>query len=140
MACLLNDGKEFQKDGVYLMTILEVSFRDMEGDRSVERSIREKVRKLVEAFPRIGFCRITLEEQQRRQRSGKRYRIHIAMTLPERDFVVARESKESEIHEPLARVLRETFSRARRVLREHTKRQRQEIGGPSDGQASALAV
>jgi len=118
------------------MTILEVSFREMEGDKSVERTIREKVRKLVEAFPRIGICRITLEGRQRRQRSGKRYRIRIVMALPEREFVVAGESKGSEVCEPLTRVLADTFSRARRVLREHTKRLREEIEMASDRRAT----
>lgn len=119
------------------MTILEVSFRDMEGNKIIERSIREKVRKLVEAFPGVGCCRITLEEQRKLQRPGKRYRIHIAMTLSEREFVAARESKESEIHELLARFLTDTFSRARRVLREHTKRSREGIETASDTQPRA---
>ncbi|MEN6615565.1 MAG: HPF/RaiA family ribosome-associated protein [Syntrophorhabdus sp.] len=114
------------------MAILEVSFRDLEKNDSIERSIQDKMGKLEEMFPELNSARIALEQPQKHQRSGSPYRIRLHLTVPGKEYVVKRESGEGDMHVPINRVIADAFDAAERVLKDHSAKLRGKIKAPSE--------
>ncbi len=114
------------------MAILEVSFRDIEKNDSIERSIRDRVGKLEETSPELVSVRIAIEQPQKHQRSGSPYRVRLHVTVPGHEYVIKREPGEGDMHVPVNRVIADAFAAAKRVLKDHSAKQRGEIKAPSE--------
>ena len=122
------------------MAILEVSFRDIEKNDGIDRSIRDNVGKLEEVFPELVSVRIAVEKPQKHQRSGNPYRIRVHMAVPGKEYVVKRESGEGDMHVPINRVIADAFAAARRILKDHSAKQRGEIKAPAEDHETAVVA
>jgi ribosome-associated translation inhibitor RaiA len=107
---------------------LEITYRNVQKDDSLETLIFEKSAKLEQVCGHIASCRIAIERPQRHQRSGSSYRVRLDITVPpSNELVVKREAGEGEMHEELSTVIRKVFGSARRKLRKYKEVQRGEI-------------
>jgi len=107
---------------------LEITFRDVEKTESLERLIRERVKKLQQVAHHMTSCRIAVEKPQRHQRTGNPFRVRINMRVPPgHELVVRKEPTEGDMHDDLATVIRKTFNSARRQLKDLVERQQGEM-------------
>jgi cold shock CspA family protein/ribosome-associated translation inhibitor RaiA len=109
------------------MSILEITFRGLEKNESIETLIRKKAAKLEQVCSDLTSCRVAVERPQQHQRAGNPFRVRIDMGVPGHELVVRRESSKGDPHDPLPKVLRDAFNAARRKLREYAKRRQGEM-------------
>lgn len=117
---------------------LEVSFRGVEKTHAVERLIGEQAAKLEQVCDHIVSVRVTVEKPQEHQRNGNPYRVRVIARIPPgHELVAARDPVERDLHDPLDKVIRETFHALGRQVKEVNERQKglmkrhpaQETGG-----------
>lgn len=117
---------------------LEVSFRGVERTHAIERLIDEQAEKLEHVCDHIISIRVTVEKPQEHQRNGNPFRVRvIARVPPGHELVAARDPTERDLHDPLDKVVRETFHALGRQVKEVNQRQKgavkrhpaQEVGG-----------
>lgn len=120
---------------------LEVGFKGVEKTDRVDALIREKVAKLEQVCNYLVSCRITVEAPQQAQQSGNPYRVRLTMRVPPgHDLVVKREMGGEDMHDSLDTVLRDVFSKGRRKLQEHVRKQRGEVKVHPEQQTTATVV
>lgn len=102
---------------------LEITFRDVEHDPSLEELIRTKAAGLDKVCGRITRCRVAVERPHRSERSGNPYRVRIDVTVPPgAEIVVDRSPGKGELHEALETVIKDAFQAGRRQLQELAER------------------
>lgn len=107
---------------------LEVSYRDVEKNDSIETLINEKLEKLEQVYDNITTCRIAIEKPHSYVRSGSQYRVRIELAVPPgKSVIVTREPGSSDMHNPLPAILRDAFAAARRQLKKLGDKQKKEI-------------
>lgn len=109
---------------------LELSIRDVQGvsnDR-IRALVEAQARKLEELAPELIACRVAVEEPQRHQRSGCRYRVRVRATVPPNKVLVASiDPGQSDMGTPLDRVIRDAFQAVARQLRDERARRRGDV-------------
>ncbi len=107
---------------------LEITYRGVDKTDELESLVREKVGKLEQVHDRINGCRIALEKEQDRPRSGSPYRVRLDITVPpSHEIAVDRNPGEGTQYDPLETVIRNAFEAARRQLAELKERQQREV-------------
>ncbi|MBD3161343.1 MAG: HPF/RaiA family ribosome-associated protein [Candidatus Eisenbacteria bacterium] len=104
---------------------LELSFRRVDMTDEIEELIRDQAGKLEQVHDSLVSCRVAVERDQKAPKRGNPYRVRLDIRVPPgQEIIVRRESSQGEIHEELTQVIRESFSSARRQLRELNEKQR----------------
>ena len=107
---------------------LELSFRNVPEQESLETLIREKVDKLESVCDYLTSCRIAVERVQGGGRTGNPYAMRIELGVPGHSQIVVKQEKtEDQSAGPLTALVRDTFAAARRRLQEAVERQRGEV-------------
>lgn len=107
---------------------LEVSFRGVDRTHAMERLIGEQAAKLEHLCDHIVSIRVSVEKPQEHQANGNPYRVRaIARIPPGHELVAARDPTERDLHDPLDKVIRETFHALGRQVKEVNERQKGEM-------------
>jgi cold shock CspA family protein/ribosome-associated translation inhibitor RaiA len=120
--------------------IIEVHYRNVEKTPSIEGLIEEKVAKLQQVCADLISCRVSVERPQQHQRAGNPYRVRLDLKVPGREIVAVRESSKGDMHDSLAKVLRDAFTAARRRLREYMERIQGEVKVHPEREMQAVVV
>ena len=98
---------------------LQITGRDVELTEAIQKSIRQKAKKLELFYDQIMRCRVVVEAPHRRRRKGILYNVRIDIKVPDEDLVVKK-----ELNEDLYVAIRDAFDSARRQLQDYSKRRR----------------
>jgi cold shock CspA family protein len=121
-------GKKPATKGEEMQVPLEVSFRGVERTHAMERLISEQAAKLENLCDHIVSVRVSVEKPQEHQRNGNPFRVRaIARIPPGHELVAARDPTERDLHDPLDKVIRETFHALGRQVKEVNERQKREV-------------
>lgn len=104
---------------------LELTFRGVDVDASIDTLIAEQVNDLESIDHSIVSCHVAVERPQRHQTSGCPYRVRVDVRVPRgHELVVTRNAGEGSLHDGLPAVLRGTFHAVRRQLRSVAEKRR----------------
>jgi cold shock CspA family protein/ribosome-associated translation inhibitor RaiA len=118
---------------------LEITYRDVDKSEAIERLIRRQMGKLERVCQHIISGSVAVERPHKHQRAGSNYRVRVNLLVPPRhEIAVEHTSTEGDLHEPLPKVVRETFEAARRQLQELRQRQRGEVKTHPKQQTDAI--
>ncbi len=107
---------------------LEISYKDIERDETIDNLVNGEVDHLEEVNDHISSCRVSVEKPNEHIRSGSPYRVRIDVTVPPgHEIVSKREPGQGEMHEELTTVILDAFDGARRQLQELSERQDGEV-------------
>lgn len=107
---------------------VQISFKDVIKTPGLEVLIHRKINKLEKICDHIISCRLTIERPQKYPDTGNPYRIRIDLTVPPGHEIVAKQSSsEGNMHDPLEKVIKQTFNAAERQLKELTEKQHREV-------------
>ncbi len=102
-----------------------VTFRNTEAQPDIEKLVRREATKLERYGRRLVSCRVAIEEPQRHQRAGNRYRVRLEIGAGlSRPIVVTREPGDAEMHRDLRTIVLDGFRAARRQLQSSRDRVR----------------
>jgi cold shock CspA family protein len=112
-------------------TPAEVTFRGTTPQPDIEALVRREATKLERYGRRLVSCRVAIEEPQRHQRAGNRYRVRLDIGAGlARPIVVTREPDETDMHRELRTIVLDAFRAARRQLQAARQRVRGEERAP----------
>lgn len=115
---------------------VDVVFRNMESDPTLETSIVERAQALAKVHRRIERCRIVIDRPHQHRVEGGAYAVRIHCAVPGDDVVIETHIPAPELgdresirrrdtrkvaHRDLSVVLHEAFDAARRRLRERAR-------------------
>jgi len=101
-----------------MRTPLEITYRNVSKNDTIDTIIREKAEKLSQLHDSIISCRVSIEQPQEFQRSGNKYRVRIDLRLPPgKELVARRESGKGEMHEGLRKVITDAFHSMERQVK-----------------------
>ena len=107
---------------------LEINYRGLEKNESIENLINRKTRKLEKICSYISSCHIALEASHKQGSKESRYRVRLDITIPAgHEIVVKKEPANTGDYAPLDAVIREAFESATRQVKELVERQEGEI-------------
>jgi cold shock CspA family protein/ribosome-associated translation inhibitor RaiA len=101
---------------------LQIATRNFELAPADEQVIRDAAAKLESFAGHIMSCRVLLELQTRRHRTGDRYHVRIDLVVPGREIVITRQSEEM-----LLSAAQEAFKAAARRLQDQVRKQRGDV-------------
>ncbi|MGH7365953.1 MAG: cold shock domain-containing protein, partial [Candidatus Rokuibacteriota bacterium] len=106
-------------------TPVEITFRNTPHLDEIESVVRREVAKLERYGQKLVSCRVAIEQPQRHQQIGNRYRVRLSIGAGLRQpIVVTREPRHSDMHEDLRTIVLGAFRAARRQLQSETERRR----------------
>lgn len=106
------------------MLPVQIVYRGMEKDPTIDRLVRRKASWLGRYFPRLMGCRIMVEAPHRHSRTGFLYHVRLDLTIPGGEIVVRRDPPEHAAHEELSVAITDAFNAARRRLMDEARRRR----------------
>jgi cold shock CspA family protein/ribosome-associated translation inhibitor RaiA len=107
---------------------LELSFRNVAKSDAIEDLVRQKVDKLERLCSYITSCRVTIDQPQEHQRAGNPYQVLVEVRIPPgHDLVVKREPGESNMHDPLDVIVRDSFDAMERQVKKVVDQQRDDV-------------
>ena len=101
---------------------LQITSKDIELTGALKTEIMQKAEKLDSYYDRIVRCRVVVECPRKHPHEGKRYNVHIFMTVPGGELAVKRASNED-----LYVSIRDAFHAARRRLEDYAREQRGDV-------------
>jgi len=102
-----------------MYTPLQISLRGIAPSDALQRSIREKARKLEHFYDRITGCRVALTLDARNPGPGGQFSVHVGVKVPGGAIEITREHDRN-----LHVALRDAFDAARRQLQDYAREQR----------------
>ena len=107
---------------------LEVAYKNVQKNGTLENLIRSQAAKLDEMCGRIVSCRISIEKPHEGRQRGSPYRVRIVVRIPPgHELVVRRESTKGEVQDPLTKVVIDSFEAMERQVRELVDKQRNHV-------------
>ena len=107
---------------------MEISFRNISKNKSIESLIKRKVQKLEKIHDNITRCHTVIEMSQKDIKKGSPYRIRISLRIPHRpEIVVTREPGEGSGRDKLDVAIRDCFDRLYRRVKTASELQRHDI-------------
>lgn len=103
---------------------LQITMREMPRSDALEASIREHADKLERFHPRIGSCRVAVEQAHRHQRQGREFKVRIDVRVPGETIAVTRNHDED-----VYVAVRDAFDATRRRLEELIRAKRGDVKG-----------
>lgn len=114
-------------------TPVAVTFRNTEAQPDIEKLVQREATKLERYGRRLVSCRVAIEEPQRHQRAGNRYRVRLEIGAGlSRPIVVTREPGGAEMHRDLRTIVLDGFRAARRQLQSSRDRVRGPARTPAE--------
>jgi cold shock CspA family protein len=108
-------------------TQVETTFRNTTADPDIEALVRREAARLERHGKRLVSCRVAIEQPQRSQRDGSRFRVRLSIGAGlRRPILVTREPRDSDMHASLRTIVLGAFRAARRQLQELMERRRGE--------------
>lgn len=102
---------------------IDILFRDIKDDtKNIETRTRHFAEKLPLIYQRIEFCKITIEETQKRKLQGKIFKVSIELGVPGKHLIA-----NHNFHENLYTAMHDAFSAIRRQLEEYSHKQKNKI-------------
>lgn len=118
---------------------LDITYRDVDKNDFIDDLIRRKAAKLEKACPHMTSCRVVVSQDQKQQRTGNIYRVHINMQVPPGHSLTAdRKGLVAKIHEDLPPLIREVFEAAVRQVRDLAEQQKGRVKTHPEQQTSAF--
>lgn len=106
---------------------VQVTFHGLERSEPLEALILEKAEKLKVMHDRLQRVRVVISMPHRSHSKGNHLEVKVECMIPgEEELVISRESELDAEHDSAFTLVRETFSAAQRVVRDHHKRQETE--------------
>ncbi len=106
-------------------TPVTVTFRNTTALPDIEVLVRREAAKLERYGCKLVSCRVAVEEPQRHQRAGNRYRVRLDLGAGlMRPIVVIREPGDANMHDKLRTIVLGAFRAARRQLQSQSRRLR----------------
>jgi ribosomal subunit interface protein len=121
---------------------LQVTYRDLAPSQAVTAKIREKADKLERFYDRITGCRVVVEASHAHRHKGRRFHVHISLTVPDGELVVSRDHHDRPDHTDLYVAIRDAFDAAGRKLKAYARRRRGDVkahDAQSNGRVSGIA-
>ncbi len=107
---------------------IQIDFQGMNADEAIRATVFKQVAVLDQRFGRITACRVVIKAPSERHRTGGLYEINIHLSLPQgREVDAGRTAVADERHADLPFAMNDAFKRARRRLRDHSRRMRGEV-------------
>jgi cold shock CspA family protein len=112
---------------------VEVTFRTTGARPDIETLVRGEAAKLERFGRELVSCRVAIEEPQRHQRAGNRYRVRLEIGAGlARPIVVTREPGDADMHRDLRTIVLDAFRAARRQLQSARERLRGDARAPTE--------
>lgn len=112
-------------------TPVDLTFRNTTPRPEIEALVRREAAKLERYGRRLVSCRVAIEEPQRHQRAGNRYRVRLEIGAGlARPIVVTREPGETDMHRELRTIVLDVFRAARRQMQAARQRVRGDQRAP----------
>ena len=99
---------------------LQITFHDLAQSDAIEAEIRERAEKLERFHEHIIRCRVTVEPQGKHSHQGRRYDVHLDITVPAGEVIVARDHADEDVYV----AIRDAFDSATRQLEDLVRRRR----------------
>lgn len=99
-----------------MQTPLTVTFRNIEPSEAIETHVRRRFEDLGRLHPRIVDGDVTIEAPQRRQVSGRPFKVHLRVGIPGPDINVTRESGTGTAAADINLAVNDAFETAGRLL------------------------
>src|SRR4051812_23812715 len=106
---------------------VQITFRHMDKEESVEEMILEKAKKLDQFADRIISCRVVVQPAGKHHRHGNLYEIHIDVTLPGQEIAVSRKPSDRSEHKMLTIAVNDAFDSARRQIEDYVRKLRHDV-------------
>lgn len=110
-----------------------VTFRNTHVRPDIENLVRHEATKLERYGRKLVSCRVAIEEPQRHQRAGSRYRVRLEVGAGlARPIVVTRDPEDVEMHRDLRTIVLHVFRAARRQMQASLERVRGSERAPAE--------
>lgn len=106
-----------------MKTPLEIDFRNLSPSAALSTVIRERAAKLESFCDRIIGCRVSIDAPHRRHQQGKRYEVHVRVTLPGREIVVSHQPLDGKTEDAYV-AIHAAFDAAKRQLEDYVRQHR----------------
>ncbi len=107
---------------------LEITFRNISNNITIESLIRSKIQKLEKINDNIISCHTVVEMPQKDIKGGNLFRVRISLRIPRSpEIVVTREPGKGKNHEKLDTAIRDSFERMYRQLKSATELKRKNV-------------
>lgn len=103
---------------------VQITFRNIEGREWVNGQINERAKKLEKFFDRITSCRVMVEIPHKHHHRGNVVQVRIDITVPDKEIVITRETREQPQPEHLGSTIKEAFEAAKRQLEDYARKRR----------------
>jgi cold shock CspA family protein len=122
-------------------TQVDITFRNASPDPDIKSVVQREAAKLERYGRKLVSCRMTIEQPQRHQRAGNRFRVRLAIGAGlQEPIVVTREPGDSDMHESLHAIVLGAFRAARRQLQSKTDRRRGDTKRPHEPRALVVRL
>jgi cold shock CspA family protein len=112
-------------------TPVDLTFRNTTPRPEIEALVRQEAANLERYGRRLVSCRVAIEEPQRHQRAGNRYRVRLEVGAGlARPIVVTREPGETDMHRELRTIVLDVFRAAPRQMQAARQRVRGDQRAP----------
>lgn len=120
---------------------IQMSFRGLEAEAGVQDLIRRKAAKLEQVCNHITSLRVSVEEDQKHQVTGRPYRLRLAVHIPPgHEVVVTRETTDGHAHSTLEEIVRDAFDTARRRVKKISEKQQGKTKHHPDQQVDGVVT
>jgi cold shock CspA family protein len=107
---------------------LQMTFRGLDSNPELEATAHRYARDLEEVCDHISSCRLAVEKEHHVSRSGRPYRVRLAITVPPgHEVVVDEDTNHGSPDEGVEQTMNSAFKKARRQLKDLTEQQREEV-------------
>ena len=107
---------------------VEVTYRGVAKSDEIETLVRDKATRLDKFCDHIIRCDVIVEQVNHSQQSGSPFHVRIDVTVPPgHELVVDEKTGKHDMHEPLSKVINDSFKHMERQLKELTERQHQKV-------------
>lgn len=107
---------------------LQITFKNMETEESLEREIRKRAKKLDRFFDHIMSCRVVVDIPHRHKAKGNQYDIRIDLTVPGDEIVVTRSTTDkSNEHKDPHISIKDAFAAASRQVEDYSRKLRGDV-------------
>ena len=107
---------------------VEISYRGVAKNDEIENLVRDKANRLDKFCDHITRCDVIIEQPNHAQHSGSPFHVRIDVTVPPgHELVVNEKPVKHDMHEPLAKVINDSFKHMERQLKELTERQHHKV-------------
>jgi ribosome-associated translation inhibitor RaiA len=106
---------------------VQIAFRHLDPSAAVESRARELARELEHFSSSILRCRVTIDCPHKHQTHGRKFEVHLEITVPDKQIMVSHAHPASDDHENLYMALRDAFDAAKRQLQEYERIRRRDV-------------